>query len=134
MCHFRLLHFIQLWDLFPSTSPYFTQLILKLFKLFAQGDIILWSFNHLSLNSTFRSTRLRILPLTYCLFCEWNVIEMVQAHFRAFNVLNIKNTQQIRLCYQQNIHSQRHILPLTNYQVHNGYLGHELQRTSLSRG
>ena len=38
---------------------------------------------------------------------------MVQAHFRAFNVLNIKNTQQIRLCYQQNIHSHGHILPLT---------------------
>ena len=38
---------------------------------------------------------------------------MVQAHFRAFNVLNNKNTQQIRLCYQQDIHSYRHILPLT---------------------
>lgn len=38
---------------------------------------------------------------------------MVQAHFRAFNVLNNKNTQQIRLCYQQDIHSHRHILPLT---------------------
>ena len=45
--------FIQLWDLFPSTSPLFYA-VNKLLKLFAQGDIILRSFNHLSLNRTFQ--------------------------------------------------------------------------------